>query len=224
MNKLQSERLGRLLTRGPGALSTIEIIEDVLDDGELDVEVRTEMARSLWFRKEGEELRFADYDDLEPVLGKNLAYRMVLVLELGRRVAAKKIEKSEIIHHSRQLHEVLRPHLQDLRHEVFLVALLDSKHRFMGMRYLASGGYQAVIIDHRMIFRTILATGAPSVVFVHNHPSGSPQPSADDVQVTRDLVDGARILGIKALDHLIVSREGYFSFLDHNLLQGEKEG
>jgi DNA repair protein RadC len=104
--------------------------------------------------------------------------------------------------------------------ERVLALALDAKHRILAWHLVGKGGVAACTVEPGSVFRGALAAGAAAVVVVHNHPSGVPDPSADDVALTERLRRGGELLGVRVLDHVIVTadRSRYFSFLDAGLL------
>jgi DNA repair protein RadC len=110
--------------------------------------------------------------------------------------------------------------LEGEEQEVFLAFPLDIKNRVLGYVEVARGSIDSVGVDPRMVFRTAVLLGASAVIVVHNHPSGDPTPSAEDVALTERLVDAGRILGIPVLDHVIVAGERTMSFAEKQMLRG----
>lgn len=101
---------------------------------------------------------------------------------------------------------------------------LDAKNRIVGWHLVGKGGTSSAPVEPGAVFRTLLASGAAGLVLVHNHPSGEPSPSADDVALTERLRRAGALLGVRLLDHVIVTveRGRYFSFLDAGLLPPER--
>ena len=103
-------------------------------------------------------------------------------------------------------------------HEVFLLVALDAKNRILGYSEVARGGSSSCAITPAEVYKAAILSGAVGVVLSNNHPSGDPSPSADDVSMTHRLSEGAKLLGIRVVDHIIVGDPGHFSFLDAGLL------
>ena len=112
----------------------------------------------------------------------------------------------------------LRPRLAASRVEEFLAIPLDAKNRPTGELRVALGGRSSCPVDPAEVFRRLLREAASGVIFVHNHPSGEPSPSPEDIALTVRLTDAGQLLGIRVLDHIIIAAEGYFSFLDAGLM------
>ena len=150
-------------------------------------------------------------------VGPATAQRIQSAVELGRRSLTRPLDRGESITCSRQVAEHVGPLLADAEQEVFLVLALDTKHRVVDLVEVSRGSLDATIVHPREVYRPAVKMGAAAIVAVHNHPSGSPDPSAEDRAVTARLVLTGEVVGIELLDHVIVAREGHFSFRD----QGE---
>ena len=119
---------------------------------------------------------------------------------------------------SRQVFEAYRDHFQSCRHEIFLALLLNGKNRVMREEVISQGSLTASLVHPREVYTPAIRHSAASILCVHNHPSGDPEPSTEDRQITQRLADCGALLGIKLLDHLILGDNCYFSFLDSGLL------
>ena len=92
--------------------------------------------------------------------------------------------------------------------------LLDTKHRLLQIRLVSTGSLDSTMAHPREVFREAIAARAAAIVLFHNHPSGDPHPSADDVAVTAQLVEAGQVVGIDVLDHLILADQRYYSFME----------
>jgi DNA repair protein RadC len=110
------------------------------------------------------------------------------------------------------------PGLENLAQEAFLAVSLNQKNSIMDMHLVSLGTLTGSLVHPREVFRPILLDGAAAVGFVHNHPSGNPDPSRDDREITARLIECAKLLGIRVLDHVIIGRNGYFSFSEEGLI------
>lgn len=102
--------------------------------------------------------------------------------------------------------------------EEFKLLLLNGANKILGVYHLSKGGTSSTIVDNKLIFSVALKCQASGIILAHNHPSGSLYPSEADKQVTRKVKKGGECLDIKLLDHLIITKDGYFSFADEGLL------
>ncbi len=108
--------------------------------------------------------------------------------------------------------------LAEMPVETFIALHLDGKNRLVGMTTCSIGSLTASLAHPRDIFRPAIANLTAGLIFLHNHPSGDPEPSAEDRQITRRLCEVGRIVGIRVLDHVVVGAGRYFSFADQGLI------
>lgn len=144
-------------------------------------------------------------------IGLAQASRIVAAVELGRRTLSVMPDIREPIRSPIDLAEMLLPRFGAHSVERFGVVLLDVKHRMMGIHLVSEGSLDATMALPRDVFREAAIAGAAAVVVFHNHPSGDPEPSADDVAVTRRLTAAGRIVGIEVLDHVILADSAFCS-------------
>jgi DNA repair protein RadC len=147
-------------------------------------------------------------------VGPAKAAAVVSALELGRRLAGRRLAPGEPVRGPEDVHRHYYWRLRDRRVECFLAILLDSRHRVMRDVEVSTGTLTASLVHPREVFRPALREAAAALLLVHNHPSGDPAPSAEDRAVTRRLAEAGELLGIRVLDHVVVAEQGYFSFRD----------
>lgn len=157
-------------------------------------------------------------------IGPSKAARIVAAIELGRRAIERPLPRGARIGSSREVDAALRPRLARAQSEHFIALPLDAKNRAIGEIRIAVGGLTACPVAPSDVFRALVREAAHGVIFVHNHPSGEPTPSAEDVALTERLCRAGELLGVRVLDHVILGHEGYFSFLDAGLLGASREG
>ena len=114
--------------------------------------------------------------------------------------------------------EIAKKLLADRDSESFLVFLLDIKNKPIGYQEAARGGIDVCPVDPRVVFRAAVVQGASSVIVVHNHPSGDPSPSSEDIKLTARLHKGGELLGVQVLDHLVVAGDRNFSFAEKGMM------
>ncbi|MHC4954993.1 MAG: RadC family protein [Planctomycetota bacterium] len=151
-------------------------------------------------------------------LTKSDAIRIAAVFELARRLLDQRLQPGEAFLNPRQIFDHFHARLRDLKKEVFCVVLLDARHRIMGEERISEGSLTSSIVHPREVFVPAVRESAGAVVFVHNHPSGEPSPSEDDIAVTRRLESAADLLGIRVLDHVIIGDGEYASFKEMGLM------
>jgi DNA repair protein RadC len=211
------ERLRRV---GVEVLSDEELVALILGTGIASAPVEVLAARLL--RQVGglAGLRRAGVGELAtlPGIGQTKASRLVAAVELGRRAHQAARQLGPRIESSRDVDARMRPRLAQAEVERFLALALDAKNRVTAELEIAVGGLSACPVSPSDVFRALLREAASGAIFVHNHPSGDATPSADDIALTERLVRAGQIVGVRVLDHVIVAREGSFSFLDSGLL------
>jgi len=151
-------------------------------------------------------------------IGLSKACRLRAAIELGKRMATRPYQRGKAVTCSRDVDKAMRARLAKATREHFWAIALDTKNRPIAEIEIAVGGLNACTIKPADIFRAILRELSSKVVVVHNHPSGEPSPSSEDVAFTRKLRQAGEVLGIHLLDHIIIAEQGYFSFLDSGLL------
>ena len=159
------------------------------------------------------ELR-ATYD-----LTPQAAERLAAVSEIGRRTAQEPLRKGQTFRSSREVFRHYAPVLGHLEVEQFRIVLLDGKHRVMSEHLVSQGTLTSSPVHPREVFKPAIRSAAAAIVLVHNHPSGDVTPSADDLEVTRRLVDVGELIGIQVLDHVIVSSDAFTSLADRGLMR-----
>lgn len=155
-------------------------------------------------------------------VGPSKASRILAAIELGRRLAAAPLSRGRPITSSRDVVRALAPRYGRADKEHFLALPLDAKNRPITELTIAVGGLSACPVAPADVFRPLLREAASGVIFVHNHPSGEPSPSPDDVALTERLVAAGALLGIRVVDHVILGDPEHFSFLDAGLLGSPK--
>lgn len=125
---------------------------------------------------------------------------------------------TEKIASARDVYRAVR-HLMDRPREHLLALLLDAQNRIIGYETVSIGTTQVALVDPGCVFQSAILCGAVGVILVHNHPSGDPHPSQEDKKITTRLHLASEVIGIKLLDHIVVSDSGYFSFSDAGQLR-----
>jgi DNA repair protein RadC len=151
-------------------------------------------------------------------IGEAKAISIVAALELGRRRDDTEAKSVERITCSRDAYKILYPLLADLNHEEFWILLMGQSNKVLGTHLVSKGGTAATIADPKVIFKTAIEHNASSIILAHNHPSGSLKPSQQDLDLTKKIAAGGRLLEIKIFDHIIITDEAYFSFGDEDLM------
>lgn len=151
-------------------------------------------------------------------IGQSKACQIVACFELGRRLASFKDKQSNSINNVRDVVKLFLPGISFLKKEHFKSIFLDSRKRIIKDETIFIGSLNASIIHPREIFQAAFEEGAAAIILLHNHPSGDPNPSDDDIKITKQLVKAGEILGIEIVDHIIIGHNKYFSFKEKDYL------
>jgi len=144
-------------------------------------------------------------------MGPAKSATLAAALELGRRLAARRLRSGDPVRGPADVFRHFHARLRDVRHERFLVLLLDGRHRLLREVVISQGTLTASLVHPREVFRPALREAAAAVVLVHNHPSGDPSPSNEDREITARLADAGHLVGIPVLDHVVVADRGWSS-------------
>lgn len=151
-------------------------------------------------------------------IGHHNAFGIRLVQEVAREFLKERILEKPVCKSSSEIFDYLYHSMRGLRKEVFKVIFLDSKNQLIAIEDLFEGTLNTSAIYPREVIRSAIKHNAVSLIFVHNHPSGSVDPSQSDRDITEDLVSAANLMQIKVLDHIIIGDNRYFSFADQGLI------
>jgi DNA repair protein RadC len=150
-------------------------------------------------------------------IGEAKAISIIAAMELGRRRRGEDVVELTKITSSKVVFEIMQPIIGELPHEEFWILYLNNSNKVISKSQLSKGGITGTLVDVRLVFKTALEMGATSLILCHNHPSGALTPSDADKQITRKLKEAGNSLEIKVLDHLIVTENHYFSFVDEGI-------
>jgi DNA repair protein RadC len=151
-------------------------------------------------------------------IGMRRAERLVVAAEIGRRVAMTSNAEVVSISTDADVVRLMRGQLESISHEECWVLYLTSSNRLIERQRVSQGGVQATVVDHRLIVKRALELLSTQIIMVHNHPSGAASPSEADKTLTRRVADAAALFDIRLLDHVIISKEGSFSFRRESLI------
>jgi DNA repair protein RadC len=214
----------RLMKLGAEALSDAQLLAIVLATGESSSgQSALDLAMNLAQLFGG--LRALDAASIAELcqtkgIGPAKATTIKAALELGKRLSGEPPERKFKVTAPVDLVNYYRPRLQHLRKEVFKAVLLDTKHQMLKDVTVSEGSLSASLVHPREAFLPAIKESAAAVIFLHNHPSGDPTPSAEDKELTHRLAEVGRLVGIGVLDHIIIGMgsPGYMSFRDAGLL------
>jgi DNA repair protein RadC len=145
-------------------------------------------------------------------MGPAKSAALIAAAELARRTNAQPLQLGDRFSSPCDVYDHFCGRLRDAAQESFITVLLDGRHRVIGEVMVSRGTLTASLVHPREVFRSAIREAAAAIVLVHNHPSGDPSPSAEDVAVTQRLVEAGEIVGVRVVDHVIVAAGGYHSF------------
>ena len=151
-------------------------------------------------------------------IGEVKAIKLKAVVELSKRFQKQQPDKTTVLNSSKIVYESIYMDLDTLPHEEFWILYLNQSNRLLEKYRLSKGGITQTTVDLRLAFKRAFEVGATGLILAHNHPSGGLTPSGSDEQITRKFKLAAASVDLRILDHLIVSKKGYFSFADEGLL------
>ncbi len=213
----------RLLRFGTRALSPSELLGILLREGIRDERAVELASRTL--ERFGGLRRTASRTIPElmgvPGIGPARAARVKAAFALALAFSEEALQRGEPIRSSREIFERFHAELRDRKREVFVSVLLDGKHRVLKEDRVSVGSLTSSIVHPREVFVRAIRESADAMVFVHNHPSGDPTPSFEDIEITNRLVEVSHLVGIRVLDHIVIGEDSYASFHERGLIRGE---
>lgn len=213
--------IDRLQSRGAESLSDEELVAVVIADGVTD-DRAVDTAAGLLAESDGDLVRVVEQNlsRLRMVggMGRMRALRLKAAAECGRRVARAGAVSCDVVSSDGDVVRIMEPLLGGLQHEECWALYLASSGRVLERMRISQGGVQATVVDCRLIIKRALELLAVQIVLVHNHPSGSAEPSEQDRVLTERVVEAAKLFDIRLLDHVVIARGSHFSFRGHALL------
>ena len=212
----------RFLKYGVSNLSNIELISIILNTGSKDLSVLDLSKNILKNIDDISDLKNITLNKLKNIdgIGDVKAIRLLSALELGKRVYYEKNMSKLKINTTSKVYEYMKDIFKDKKQEYFYALYLDNKKNLIDKKLLFIGTLNQSIVHPREIFKYAYLLSASSVICIHNHPSGDPNPSKEDIIFTDSLVEIGKIQGIRIIDHIIIGND-YFSFFENNLIEGD---
>lgn len=213
----------RLVREGAERLSPAQLLAILLrtgSEGKSAIELAMELIN-----------RFGDFRAMSGVtvhelcsvkgVGIAKASQIKAAIEIGKRSASYPLSKKRRVISSKDIYDVYRHYIQHfhgMKKEVFRLVMLDGKNRIFSDYVVSEGCLTSSIVHPREVYIQAIKNSAASVIFLHNHPSGDPTPSPEDIEITKRLIAAGDLIGIKVLDHIIMGEGEYLSFADKGLL------
>ncbi|WP_188385670.1 RadC family protein [Ornithinibacillus halotolerans] len=210
----------RLLTLGASHLSNQELIAILLGSGTKNESVM-DLANRLLMHFEGLKLlKDATIEELTAIkgIGKAKGVLILSALELGKRLSQYKPNERYVIRSPEDGADYVMEEMRNLNQEHFVAIFLNTKNQIIHRQTIFIGSLNASIVHPREVFREAVKRSAASIIVAHNHPSGDPTPSQEDIHVTRRLVESGKMIGIELLDHLIIGDRKFVSLKEKGYL------
>lgn len=213
--------LNKLTARGAVALTDEELIAVLIADNQQDDKALVSAKALIEECGATIELSRIDPSRLRMVagIGRLRAARLKAAMELGRRVALADGLASETITSDADVVRIMEPLLASLQHEECWALYLASSGRVVERLRISQGGVQATVVDCKLIIKRAIELLATQIVLVHNHPSGSADPSRQDIELTERVAEAAKLFDMRLLDHVIIAHGSNFSFRSRNLIK-----
>ena len=209
----------RLVAFGEHALSAQELLQIILGRGVAGESVAVTAQKLLTRFGNFQKLSEASIAELSSINGIGLAKaaQIKAAFEIGRRLATQSGPyKSKELADPEKVYRLVKSKLTEYHKEHFYIIAVNSRN--WAIAAVSIGTLNASLVHPREAFSEAIKANAASVIFAHNHPSGDPEPSEDDLAITKRLVESGKILGIDVLDHIIVTRDRFFSFKEKGLI------
>jgi len=209
----------KILEKGAQTLSKAELLAIILRTGEASTgQSALDHGRDLINRFDNSfrRLEEASIQDLRAIkgIGPAKAAQIKAALEIAKRFAQEELKPGDQFRSSRDVFNHFREQLGSLKKEEFHVLLLDAKNRIIKDVRVSEGSLTSSLVHPREVFSPVIRESAAAVILIHNHPSGDPLPSQEDLQITRRLREIGDVMGVRVLDHLIIGKGKYVSFVD----------
>lgn len=211
----------KLYDYGPKALSNEELLAIIIRTGNNE-DTAIDLARRLLSKDERGLVALRDITLQELMetkgIGKCKAAQILAAIEIGKRINYLDALSKVKINEPSTIANLFMDEMRYLQKEHFRVVLLDTKNQIIVTEEISVGTLNASIVHPRDVFRAAIKRNANSIILIHNHPSGDPTPSREDINISHRLLEAGNLIGIKVLDHIIIGDNKYVSFKEKNLI------
>lgn len=211
----------KLALKGRSSLSDAELLAIIMGSGNRD-ESAVELAKRILNSANNNWNELAKYSIVDLCkfkgVGEAKAISIITAMEIGRRRNSQEVLERDKITSSKDAAIILQQQIGDLPNEEFWVMFLNQGNRIIKTEQISRGGINQTSVDIRVIFKRALELMTTGMILSHNHPSGNLTPSQSDIHITRKIKEGATLLDIQVLDHIIVSQKDFYSFADDGLI------
>ena len=208
----------KLIKKGPKALKKEELLAIILRTG-LKGKNAIQVANDILIKYGNKKFLLASYQELRNIkgVGPTKAAQILAAIELGSRLFKEKPEQEIYIHSPEDTIKIISG-LKNNKKENFVALYLDARNKLIYQETISIGSLNASIVHPREVFEPAIQYLAAQIILAHNHPSGDPEPSTEDLAITKRLVESGKILGIEITDHIILAKNGFISFKAKRLL------
>lgn len=206
----------RLMKYGPEKLTSAELLAIILGSGKRGVNV-IELSKKIIKQFSQEKLPQIKFSELNRIsgIGKTKACQLVACFELGKRFLQNK--QSALIMKPKDVWDELKD-IRSSKKEYFIVFYLDVRNQIIKREIISIGTLNTGLVHPREVFESAVKNNTAQIILSHNHPSGDPHPSDDDLKLTKRLIKAGEILGIEIIDHVIVTVKEYFSLKENKII------
>ncbi len=208
----------KMMHKGKSALSNAELIAILIGSGN-SKQSAVELSRTILDSVGNNLIELSDLSLSDLMrhngIGEAKAITIMAALELGKRRRAAEANTDNTLKNSKDAYERFLPYLEDPTQENFFAMYLNQKQKVLKVECVSKGGITHAIADPKVIFKNALTVGATGLIISHNHPSGVPKPSTEDRMLTKKFIAAGKLLDIALVDHVIIGKNHYYSFLDN---------
>jgi DNA repair protein RadC len=210
----------RLLKQGAEAMNTMELLAIILRTGSKGDSVLMTSQKLLSKFGNLQNIAQASVAEMCTVrgIGTAKAIQIKAAIELGSRVDDPDYQPGKPVQTPQEAYKSMQSKLKGKKKEYFYILCLDTRNRVKNTSQISIGNLDSSIVHPREVFKDAISSLAAAVIFVHNHPSGDLEPSAEDINLTKRLIEAGELLGIPVLDHIIIGNKAYTSLKSRNLI------
>lgn len=210
----------KLLKYGAGQLSNAELIALVISSG-TKKRTAVELSQDILSYFDGlKGLINLGVEEIKQIKGIGVAKASQLraVIELSKRLHSADSDEKKVIKNPTNVVGILMPRLRFLKQEVFGAVLLDTKNQVIATPKISKGGLSSSIVHPREVFKEAIRRSSAAIILYHNHPSGQPEPSQEDIKITNRLIEAGKLIGIEVLDHVVIGDNVYVSMKEKGII------
>lgn len=207
----------RFMHYGQEALATHELIAIILRTGTKECSV-LELSKNIFYSYDS--LRALSKTSVEHLvtlkgMGKAKAIQLLSALELGKRLYQEQYAKTAQLTSPSEVYNYLKADMELLDQEMFYALYLNTKGKLIKKQLLFIGSLNSALVHPREVFKHAVTLSAASIIIVHNHPSGDPNPSKSDCDITEVMVENGKLMDIEIIDHIVIGQGKFYSFREH---------